>query len=244
MKLLAEKVESLDEFEKAAKLGFSLFQGYFFSKPEKILIKEIALAQITLLNLLAEINLKKTTTERLYQIFSRDVAISYKLLRYVNSSYFYRLEEVTTVKRAIAYIGEKELRRFLILIIVSELAIKKPGELVRLSLVRAKFCELLAIQSRFKNHSSELFLMGLFSLIDTMLDTTMDVVMDKLPIGKTVKNALTHQTGDYMPFLKATIAYERGQVAACTEALKDLRIDMTKAPDIYMSALQYGNAIT
>lgn len=244
VKLLAEKVESLDEFEKAANLGFSLFQGYFFSKPEKMLIKELALAKITLLNLLAEINLKKTTTERLYQIFSRDVAISYKLLRYVNSSYFYRLEEVTTVKRAIAYIGEKELRRFLILIIVSELAINKPGELVRLSLVRAKFCELLAVQTRFKNSSSELFLMGLFSLIDSMLDTTMDVVMDKLPIGKDVKDALAYQTGVFMPFLKAIIAHERGQVSVCSEALKDMRVDMSKVSDIYFRALQYANTIT
>lgn len=244
VKLLAEKVETLDEFEKAANLGFSLFQGYFFSKPEKILIKELALTKITLLNLLAEINLKKTTTERLYQIFSRDVAISYKLLRYVNSSYFYRLEEVKTVKRAIAYIGEKELRRFLILIIVSELAIKKPGELVRMSLVRAKFCELLALQCRFRNSSQELFLMGLFSLIDSMLDTTMDVVMDKLPIGKNVKNALTYQTGEFVPFLKAVIAYERGQLSACTDALKDIKIDMDQVPDFYLRALQYANAIS
>jgi c-di-GMP-related signal transduction protein len=244
VKLLAEKVESHKEFEKAAKLGFSLFQGFFFSKPEKILIKELALAKITLLNLLVEVTQKKTTIERLYEIFSTDVAISYKLLRFVNSAYFYRMEEVKTLKHAIAFVGEKELRRFVILIVVSELTLKKPGELVRLSLVRAKFCELLSLQSQYKNFSSEMFLMGMFSLIDSMLDSTMDIVMAKLPIGRKVKEALAHQKGDFMPFLEAVIAYERGQIDACTDALDDVKVDIAIVPGIYLDALRYANMLT
>ena len=244
VKLLAEKVESHEEFEKAAKLGFSFFQGFFFSKPEKMLIKEIALAEVTLLNLLFEATRKKTTLERLYEIFSTDVAISYKLLRFVNSAYFYRMEEVKTLKHAIAFIGEKELRRFVTLVIMSELAIKKPSELVRLSLVRAKFCELLSLQSGFRDSSSEMFLMGLFSFIDSMLDTTMDVVMDKLPIGRRVKETLTNHTGEFAPFLEAITAYERGLIADCTDALDDLKIDMELVPGIYLDALRYANLLT
>ena len=132
VKLLAEKVETHDEFEKAAKLGFSYFQGYFFNKPEKILIKELAVAQITLYNLLAEVTKETTTIDKLYEIISKDVGISYKLLRFINSAYFYRLQEVKTVKHAMAYLGEEELRRFVILMILSDLASVKPNELVRL----------------------------------------------------------------------------------------------------------------
>jgi len=243
-KLLAEKVESYSEFEKAAKLGFSYFQGFFFSKPEKILIKELTVIKITLYNLLAEVTQKTTTIERLYDIISKDVAISYKLLRFINSAYFYRLQEVKTVKHAMAYLGGEELRRFIILMIVSELATEKPDELVKLSLARAKFCELLALQSQFKNSSSELFLLGLFSLIDSMLDTKMDTIMDKLPIADEIKDALCSQSGDFAPFLKTIVAYERADISTCTDAGNQINVDMKLLPDIYLESLRYANALT
>jgi len=244
VKLLAEKVETYEEFEKAAKLGFSYFQGYFFNKPEKILIKELALAQITLYNLLAEVTKKTTSIDKLYEIISKDVGISYKLLRFINSAYFYRLQEVKTVKHAMAYLGEEELRRFVILMILSDLAADKPNELVRLSLVRAKFCELLALQSQFKSSSSELFLMGLFSMIDSILDTKMESIMDKLPIADEIKEALSSETGEFMPFLKAIIAYERAEIASCTDAVNQIDVDMKLLPEIYFDSLKYANALT
>ena len=244
VKLLAEKVETYEEFEKAANLGFSYFQGYFFNKPERILIKELAVAQITLYNLLAEVTKEATTIDKLYEIISKDVGISYKLLRFINSAYFYRLQEVKTVKHAMAYLGEEELRRFVILMILSDLASVKPNELVRLSLVRAKFCELLALQSQFKNSSSELFLMGLFSLIDSILDTEMNTIMDKLPIADEIKGALSSGSGDFMPFLRAIIAYERAEIPSCTDAVNQLNVDMKLLPEIYFESLKYANALT
>jgi c-di-GMP-related signal transduction protein len=244
VKLLAEKIETHYEFEKAAKLGFSYFQGFFFNKPEKILIKEIAVNKISLYNLLAEITQATTTIEKLYEIISQDVSISYKLLRFINSAYFYRLQEVKTVKHAIAYLGKEELRRFMILMVVSELATEKPDELVRLSLIRAKFCEQLALQSQFKESSSELFLMGLFSLIDSMLDTKMALIMDKLPIADEIKDVLCSQTGVFVPFLKAIVAYEKAEVAICTDAVNQINVDAKLLPDMYLKSLRYANALT
>jgi len=243
VKLLAEKVESRYEFDRAVKLGFTYFQGYFFCKPERVLIKELAVSKITLYNLLAEVTGKKTTIERLHDIISTDVAISYKLLRFINSAYFYRLQKVKTVKQGIAYLGENQLRRFLILVIVSELSVDKPGELVRLCLVRAKFCELLARQSRFKNVAMELFLLGLFSLIDSMLDTDIVVLMDKIPVAEEIKEALSTGGGVYMPFLDVAIAYERGQISQFTTCLRRIDVDQELVPDMYLRSLQYANAL-
>jgi len=243
VKLLAEKVESRYEFDRAVKFGFTYFQGYFFCKPERVLIKELAVSKITLYNLLAEVTGKETTVERLHDIISTDVAISYKLLRFINSAYFYRLQKVKTVKQGIAYLGENQLKRFLILAIVSELSVDKPGELVRLCLVRAKFCELLARQSRFKNVAMELFLLGLFSLIDSMLDTDIDVLMDKLPVAEEIKEALSTGGGVYMPFLDVAIAYERGQISQFTTCLRRLDVDQSLVPDMYLRSLQYANAL-
>ncbi len=243
IKLLAEKVESLEEFEKANKLGFDYYQGYFFSKPEKILVKELATVKITLLNLMAEVARKKTTLERLHLIISKDLAVSYKLLRFLNSAYFYRLEKVKSVKHAIAYLGEKELRRFLLLVIVSELALDKPTELVRLSLVRAKFCELLAQQSILAEYDLEIFMVGLFSFMDTMLEAEMNVIMNKLPVSDAVKDALVHGKGMFSPFLDAIVAYERRQDSHFVSIITELSIDSSKVPELYLEAVKYANGM-
>lgn len=243
VKLLAEKVENLDEFEKANKLGFHYFQGYFFNKPEKIHIKELAASKLNLLNLMAEVTKKSTTMEKLHKIISVDIAISYKLLRFLNSAYFYRLQKVKTVRHAIAYLGEKELRRFILLAIVSELATNKPSELVRLSLVRAKFCELLALSSRHNQMADEIFLMGLFSFIDTMLDTKMVNIMSKLPLQDRVKEALAQGTGPCALFLDAVISYERRQRERFIATAQKLDVNTAKIPEMYMTAIKYANGL-
>lgn len=243
VKLLAEKVETTEEFEKANKLGFDYYQGYFFSKPEKILVKELASVKITLLSLMAEVARKTTTLERLHLIISKDLAITYKLLRFLNSAYFYRLEKVKSVKHAIAYLGEKELRRFLLLVIVSELAMEKPTELVRLSLVRAKFCELLAQHSILAQYDLEIFMVGMFSFMDTMLEADMGVIMDKLPVSGAVRDALVHGKGMFSPFLEATVAYERRQDNLFIKKIEEVSIDSSAVPELYMEAVKYSNGM-
>lgn len=243
VKLLAEKVETNEEFVKANKMGFHYYQGYFFNKPEKVLIKELKSLKVTLFSLLAEIGKKKTTLERLHLIIAQDLAISYKLLRFLNSAYFYRLEKVKSVKHAIAYLGEKELRRFLILVIVSELAMEKPTELVRQSLLRAKFCELLARKSIFADYDLEVFMVGMFSFMDTMLDTEMGAIMEKLPVSDEVKDALIHHTGILSPFLEAVIAYERKQHEIFVELMNELHIELDSVPDLYLEAVKYSNGM-
>ncbi|MGA7279082.1 MAG: HDOD domain-containing protein [Desulfocapsaceae bacterium] len=243
IKLLAEKVETNHDFEQANKLGFTYYQGYFFSKPERLEIRELSSVKVNLLRLLAEVTRKDTTIDKLREIISVDIAISYKLMRFLNSAYFYRLQEVKTVKHAIAYLGEKELRRFVLLVVISELASEKPGELTRLALVRAKFCELLGEHSPYKSKSGELFIMGLFSLLDTMLGAPMDKVMEKLPIGKTVKEALVYSSGWMADFLDVAIAFERNQEHIIDAKLKVLKIAPPQVPEAYLTAVRYANGL-
>jgi len=243
-KLLAEKVESINEFSKAVKMGFTYFQGYFFSRPENIRIKELTAARITMFRLLAEVSLKSTTLEKLHKIISNDISISYKLLRFLNSAYFYRLEKVTTVKHAIAYLGERELRRFILLVLISELASDKPDELVRMTLVRAKFCELLAEASSFFYDSAELFLLGMFSFIDVMLDSPMTEIMDKLPLSEQLKSALIHQDGDYAVFLDIMRYYERRQLLQLEKVFRVIGVDEQLVPELYLKSLKYANGLS
>ncbi|MEE4164637.1 MAG: EAL domain-containing protein [Desulfocapsaceae bacterium] len=243
IKLLAEKVETRDEFEKAHRLGFSYFQGYFFSRPERIEITEMSAAKTNLVRLLSELSSKKTTFKKLHDIIVNDISISYKLLRFLNSAYFYRLQKIESVKHAIAYLGEKELRRFLLLVVISEIASDQPLELIRLVLVRAKFCELLGEASPYHSNSNELFMLGLFSALDTMLKSTMKKVMEKLPLSKEVKEALSEGSGIYAKFLKTAIAFERTQSTVVFDNIEELQIKKETIQKSYVTALKYANGL-
>jgi len=243
IKYLAEKIESYEEFEHARKLGFHYFQGYFFAKPESLRITEIASNKTSLLRLLMEVNKRETSVERLEEIIEADVAISYKLLRYINSAFFYLLKQVDSIRQAIVYLGEREIRRFVTLVIVSELAADKPTELVRLSVIRARWCELLAENSQRAQDVSEVFLLGLFSLIDAILDTPMEQMMEKLPLSDEVKDALTVRQGPLAPFLQAVMFYEQGDSKQCLQALRLIKVDPAKVYDLYLEAVKFSSII-
>lgn len=240
IKLLAEKVETMEEFDKAKQMGFSYFQGYFFCRPEKIGFKVMTSMQTTLLRLLAEVVKKDTDIERLDEIISMDVSVTYKLLRFLNSAYFYRLQEVKSVKHAVAYLGEEELRRFVMLVIMSELTSEKPDELVRLVLVRAKFCELLGENGNYsKAEESDLFITGLFSLLDAMLDAPMEDLMGQLPVSDMIKDALLNKSNKYAVCLKVVIALERNDESLLDRLLAEHGVDGDQVGTCYLAAVKY-----
>jgi c-di-GMP-related signal transduction protein len=243
IKFLAEKVETYEEFEFALNLGFKYFQGYFFAKPEVFRVHELESVKASLIALLAEVTKKRTTAARLEQIIAKDVALSYKLLKYLNSSYFYRINAIESVRHAIVYLGEKEINRFILLVIISEIATDKPGELIKLAIVRARFCELLAESCNFSKMSAEIFLLGLLSLLDAMLDVKMEMVIDQLPLGNVLKNALSGRTGPMAPFLNAVIAYEQHNRGACLAALDELGVDKSLVQKMYVDSLAFADAL-
>ena len=247
IKFLAEKVETHAEFTKALKMGFTYFQGYFFSKPEVMKIKELTAAKINLLHLLAEVTSGATSVSRLTIIITHDVAISFKLLRFLNSAWFYRLEKIESISHAITYLGEQELRRFLMLMILADMASGKPQELMRLALVRAKFCELLgAAGSNPANpdQQNDLFLLGLFSLLDAMLDTTMEAVMKELPIHDSIKMAFIDREGFLMPFLNAVTTYEKKAAKECVLALREIGVPPKEVYELYLQSLEFAQVLT
>jgi EAL and modified HD-GYP domain-containing signal transduction protein len=244
VKFLAEKVESYEEFEFATKLGFKYFQGYFFARPEVFRVHELESFKASLIALLAEVTKKSTTAERLEQIISKDAALSYKLLKYINSSYFYRISAIESVRHAIVFLGEKEIKRFILLVIISEIATDKPSELIKLAIVRARFCELLAESCDYRKMSAEIFLLGLLSLLDAMLDVEMGKVIDQLPLGNVLKNALSSRTGPMAPFLDAVIAFEQHDREACISALDELGVDKSLVQKMYIDSLAFGDALS
>ena len=242
--LLAEKVENYDEFKIARAMGFKLFQGYFFSKPEILKGRDISSVQMSLLQVMAEVNKDNFEFSKVERIISRDVGISYKLLRYMNSAYYRRVCEISSIKQAIVLLGERGMRGFVSLIAMSKLAADKPDELVRSSVIRAKFCELMA---QFKSNGldpSELFTIGLFSLIDAILDDTMENLLGKLPLTDGIKKALTEKEGKLYQYLELAIAYQMAEWEKVSNIANMIRMDESKLPEYFAEAVAWADGLT
>lgn len=237
--LLAEKVETQTQYACAQALGFEYFQGYFFSKPEVIGTTSMKSAKINLLQVLAEIGREDFEPRTLEQLFSRDVALSYKLLRYINSAYFSTSTKVTSIRHAIVVMGRKELRHFTSLVLLGDLASAKPLELTRTALVRAKHCELIAEQ--LGEEPAELFLLGLFSLLDAMLDARMADVMQRLPLSERIRSALVESSGQLHSFLGLTLCFERALWAEADTYLTALGVSADDTMRHHLAAIRWAD---
>jgi c-di-GMP-related signal transduction protein len=244
LQLLAEKVETHEEFLQARQMGFSLFQGYFFSKPEVVKGKDTTTPKMSLLQIMAEANKEDVEISKLGAAITRDVAISYKLLRYVNSAFFRRLQDITSIGQAIFMLGENQIRRFISLIAMASLGADKPGELIRASATRAKFCELAGGLDGFKGMSAELFTLGLFSLIDAILDDSMENLMARLPLSDPIKKALVSGSGPIAGFINLASSYEKGDWAEVAATAAALGISESELPRCFMEALAWSNALS
>ncbi|MCL2458284.1 MAG: HDOD domain-containing protein [Desulfobulbus sp.] len=238
---LAEKIENHQEFKLALSLGFDYFQGYFLDKPEVLKNKTIDTSKIVLLNLLTEVCLPEVDLDRIERLVAPDVSLSYKLFRYLNSAYYSLVNKVTSVRHALAYLGESGVRQFISLAATSEFSSGKPSELMRLSMVRARLCQLLAVLRQGQVSDSQLFLLGLFSLLDAMLDMPMTELTSKLPLTDELKNALNTHTGPLAPYLEAVVTYERGEFHECSNLLQELGIAPETMIDAYFKALGWAD---
>ena len=240
--LLAEKIETYEEFEAALALGFEYFQGYFFAKPEVLQNRDLSTSQLTMLQLLSEINSADSEfdVEALEKLVSQDISITYKLLKYINSSHFSRIKTISSVAQAISYLGERGFRMFVSLIATSMLAENKPGELVRASIIRARLLELIAIECR--QDSNEMFLLGLFSFIDAMLDQPLATILKKMPLSANINTALSEKSGDLYPFLRLVEAYEQGNWVPFRFALKKIGLNEEKMTDFYLEAIAWADS--
>ncbi len=202
IRFLAEKVETHEEFQKYKELGFELFQGYFFSKPEVIKSHSLSPSQSLISTLMKEVNKEVPDFRLISEAFEADVALSFKLLRYTQSPLFARRRKIENIKQAVVMLGERELKKFIMLIFAATFGEGKPTELVRLSLHRAKFCEQLAEQTQFKQHISSAFLVGMLSLIDAMMDADIDELVGKMHLADNIKEALLVNKGWLADFVK------------------------------------------
>ncbi|TMP82900.1 EAL domain-containing protein [Pseudoalteromonas phenolica] len=241
IKLVAEKVETNEQFEKAVALGFSYFQGYFFAKPEMVKSKSLPPSEMALAELLYETSVVDVDIKKITSVFERDVNLSYKLLRYSNSAAFKRRAEINTIKQAVIVLGNQELKKFLSLLFAAQVSSEKPIELIKLSLTRARFCELLAQKHKGIQDTGMAFLVGMMSLMDAILDESMEGVMKKLPLSNLIKDALVQKQGILAQYLGLIKAYEQADWELTGEYCERIKFSNDLLPEIYNLAVTWGN---
>lgn len=240
IKILAEKVESVEVYNEALALGFDYFQGFYFAKPQVVKSKIIPPSEMALIELLSEISQNDIALNRITKIFERDINLSYKLLRYSNSAAFLRKNKISTIKQALIVLGTNEIKKMLSLLFAAQVSTNKPKELLRLALSRARFLELLAIQNKHKEDTSMAFLTGMMSLMDAILDESMQSVMQTLPLSDVIKVALLNDEGVLAQYLNLIKFYERANWSAADEIITELNLG-NSVPDLYYEALSWAN---
>jgi EAL and modified HD-GYP domain-containing signal transduction protein len=208
--LLAEKVETEAELAEAKKLGYSYFQGYFFCKPSVISTRGASAGQPASLQLLQAAGVAELDYPQIEEIFRQAPSLTYRLLRFLNSPALAIRVEIRNVRQAIGLLGEREFRRWIAIVALVAMAENKPSELVQTALVRACFCEALAPHLQLSQSAPDLFLMGLLSAADAMLDRPLAQVLAELCLSTEISSALLASQSRYGSVLKIALAYEHG----------------------------------
>jgi len=209
--LLAEKVEDEARFQLCKSLGYRYFQGYFFSKPLLIEGRELSTNQLAMLNILAKLQDPECSVEELEKIVTSDVGLSFKLLKIINSSYYNMGKTVDSIQQVLILLGLDTLNKWVTLITLAASAARS-SEVMVLALLRAKHCKKLA--ERLRLNADAAFTVGMFSLLDAILDQPLPVLVNELPLTSEVKDALLQGKGELGELLRVVINYERGEFDA------------------------------
>lgn len=209
LKMLAEKVETHEEYELCHELGFDYFQGYFFCKPRIIEGSSLPANRLVVLSLLAKLQDPEADVEELEQLIVQDVSLTYRLLRYINSAAFALGKEIESVHRALVLIGSNTIKNWVSLLLLARID-DKPKELMRTALIRARMSELLAELHDHRDERDQYFTCGLFSVLDALMDRPMSELLAGLPLSEAVKVALLEGSGDAGAVLDEVTNYEKG----------------------------------
>ena len=238
IKLCAVGVDSMETFEKLkAAGGYSLYEGEFFRIPGNRSEHEVAPLKVNYIQLLNMVNSPEFELTEAADIIGRDTALVISLLKMVNR--MTRNSTITSIRHAAAMLGEKELRKWLITAVAGQLYTDKPNELTRMSLLRAKFAENLAPVFSMAIQSSELFLMGLFSVLDVILDMPMKDALETIRVSKNISDALVYHKGIFAFPLEFILQYENANWQEVSRLMIVHNIEMQPVYDAYLNALRW-----
>jgi c-di-GMP-related signal transduction protein len=243
IRMLAEKVETQEEYAAAMQMGYSLFQGYFFCRPEMMQHRALPSFKLAYLELLQAATAPEFNIQELALKIKHEASLTFRLLRYLNSAAFGLRSEIRSVAHALSLLGERELRKWIAVVSVGVLADGKPDELMTVPLVRGRFCELLAPLAGMAGHANDLFLMGLLSVMDAILDQPLDSILAELPVRAEIKDALQARTGLYWQLLELATAHERADWEKVSALVSETGMKEDQVSALYVAAVDWSTAL-
>ena len=241
-RMLAEKVETHADFIQARDQGFVYFQGFFFRRPEMLSTRDMPANRLNYLRMLQEVSRPDLDLPGLEKLIKSEASVCYRLLRYLNSAVFGFRSEIHSVRHALSILGERDLRRWVRLIAAVGAGQERTSDLVLSALVRGRFGELLA--PHVSHGESDLFLMGLLSLIDAMLEMPMSDVLEKIPLDHATKAVLLGQPSALRPIFQLMLAHESGEWEAATSLCTGLQLNSEDVAGFYWQAQEWARKLS
>lgn len=243
IKFLAEKVETIEDFNEAVNLGYTYFQGYFFSKPTILSAKEMPTNNLCSFELLKFLKEDTFRVDDIENVIKKNVALSYKLLKYINSATLGLMAEVKSIKQALVLMGKKELMKWIALVTIRDFSDTNSEAVMDISIVRAKFGESIAEKINFKSRASEIFIMEMFSNIDVLLNQPMEQALVDLPLADDIKAALLGEENIFKFINDLIFYYENGDFRMLSECSRRLNISEKDISELYTQALEWATNI-
>ena len=241
---VAEKVEKRTQFQAAVQQGFSYFQGQFFCRPQPYSASEVTPTKLVYLLVLRAVTRPEINVQEVADTIKHDLALSYKLLRFLNSARFAFRSQIKSIRHALLLLGQNEIRKWIGLISVAALGEGGPPILVNMALIRAAFCESLAPLVGAPKRQSDYFFLGLLSSIDVLMRRPMRVMLAELPIAPDVSAALMGEQNPLRDVLQAVISYEQGNWEECSQLAKKLALKEETLCELYLQALRWSRELT
>ncbi|MCL2661814.1 MAG: diguanylate cyclase [Oscillospiraceae bacterium] len=245
VRFIATDVDSLEDFLTAKETGFHMFQGFYFNQPvEGRKTKELSPLKFNYFRLM-----KLSSTDdymdfrNISDVIASDVALSYKLLRILNSAAV-GLRNVSSISSAVAYMGEESLKKWIAVLALRGIAEDKPLELVRMSLIRARFGELLAPGFRIKRNPQQVFMFGMLSLLHIALEMSREQMLEDIPVAEDIRDSLLSRHGVYSDLLRFYENYEYANWEAVSQFVEENQLDPTMVNDAYITAVKWYNDLT
>ncbi len=241
-RMLAEKIETHADFVRARGQGFVYFQGYFFRRPETLNTRDLPSNTLHYLHMLQEVSRPELDLPGLERLIKVEASVCYRLLRYLNSSMFGLKNEVHSVRHALSMLGDREARRWVRLVAAVGAGQQKASDLLLSALVRGRFGELLS--PRVEHGESDLFLLGLLSLVDAMLEMPMVEVLARVPLDRETKAVLLGQPSVLGPVYRLMLAHESGDWATAAQLGTSLWLDSEEVAGYYWQAQQWAREVS
>jgi len=242
---VAEKLETQEDYQEAKRLGYRLFQGYFFARPAVLKGQQMPGYKLNYLRILSAVQRPEIEFAELEKLILQEPSVAYKLLRYANSALFAQRAKVDSIKRALFILGERELRKWASVVLLLHLASDKPDALINCALIRAHFCETLAQLSGNGGRKQDFFLLGMFSLLEPMTGLPLEHALRQISLPPEVAAVLQEDCGK-SPFAAAyrlMEAYEQGNWDLVASEASVLRVEGDEVRETYLQAVNWCDAV-